>query len=314
MTPAVLLGVGGVSGLILAIAAWLMLRVSDKDVLLAARIDAARGRWVQPDRVAARGRAPVLQPLQLLLAGIGRSLLQSGVLPRRTRNELTQTLRSSGFASANAVALFLGAKLALVLALPMVGWIVANALAVEHSTRLIFVGVGFVGGLLAPDYAVRRIRGAYLAKLEAGLPDALDLLVICAQAGLSLEPAMNRVAAEMRVAQPEVALEFETTVRELEVMADTQAALGNLAGRTGLATLQRLVATLVQTLQYGTPLTDALRTLSAELRQQSLTRFEAGAARLSVLLTLPMILFILPCVFIVVAGPAVIQVMKNFSH
>ena len=313
MTPAVLLAVGGGSGTILAIAAWLLLRVSDKDVLLAARIDAAQGRWARMDAAVAKRRSP-WQPVQRGLAAIGRTILQSGALPARTRAELTQTMRSSGFVSTNAVPLFLGAKLALMLALPFAGWAIGNALAFEYLTRINFAVAGGVLGLLAPDYAVRKIRTAYLAKLEAGLPDALDMMVICAQAGLSLVPAMTRVAAEMRMARPEVAMELEQTIRELEVMSDTQLALGNLASRTGLPTLKRLVATLVQTMQYGTPLSDALRTLSVELRQQALTRFEAGAARLSVLLTLPMILFILPCVFIIVGGPAVIQVMKTFNH
>jgi tight adherence protein C len=146
------------------------------------------------------------------------------------------------------------------------------------------------------------------------LPDALDLLVICAQAGLSLSPAMGRVAAEMMNVHPAVATELALTVRELEILPSAAEALHNLARRTGLATLDRLGRTLAQTLQYGTPLTDALRNLAAETRQQVLTRFEGRAAQLPVLLTLPMILFILPCVFIIAGGPAVLQVIKTLSH
>ena len=130
---------------------------------------------------------------------------------------------------------------------------------------------------------------------------------------MSLEPGMTRVAFELRRSRPEVAREFDATVRELEILSDSTMALGNLGRRTGLDSLKRLVSTLTQTMQYGTPLSDALRSLSNEMRQMSLTRFEERAARLPVLLTLPMILFILPCIFIVVGGPAGITVAKSLS-
>jgi tight adherence protein C len=314
VNPLLLIPLAALSAGILILAAWLMLRVSNKDEVLVYRVGAARGQWRQVDPAEAAPRGSLFQPVHRLLAGIGRAVLESGLLPGRTRLELQHTLSGSGFRGSSALALFLGAKLVLLLTLPVVAWFVGDWLELAYSTHLIVTGIGFVAGLLAPDTIVRRTRAGYLRRLEDGLPDALDLLVICAQAGLSLEPAMSRVAAEMRLARPEVCIELEQTVRELEIMADAQAALGNLAQRTGLPTLQRLVSTLVQTLQYGTPLTDALRNLSAEVRQQALTRFEARAARLSVILTLPMILFILPCVFIVVGGPAAIQVMKTFAN
>ncbi len=305
---------GGVSATILTTAAWLLLRVSDKNELLARRMSAARGQWLQPHPVERRRSRGMLQPLHRLVAGIGRAALGSGILAGRTRQELQQALLASGFRGPNALPLFLGAKLLLVVVGPLAALLLAGVLGVSPQTRVMLIGAGFVAGLLAPDQVIKRRRAAYLDRLEAGLPDALDLMVICAQAGLSLEPAMARVAAEMRFARIEIAIELDLTVRELEVMASPQAALANLANRTGLPTLKRLVSTLVQTMQYGTPLTDALRTLSAEVRQQTLTKFEERAARLPVLLTMPMILFILPCVFIITAGPAALRVMKVLSH
>jgi tight adherence protein C len=98
------------------------------------------------------------------------------------------------------------------------------------------------------------------------------------------------------------------------MIADSRVALTNLGKRTGLNGLKRLGATLIQTIQYGTALSDALRILSAEMRQEALTRFEEKAARLPVMLTLPTVGFILPCVFMIGGGPAIIQVMKTFSH
>jgi tight adherence protein C len=96
----------------------------------------------------------------------------------------------------------------------------------------------------------------------------------------------------------------------MRVNADRRVVLMNMGKRTGLVSLRRLGVTLVQTLQYGTPLSQALRTLSMEMRQESLTRFEARAGRLPVLLTVPMIVFVLPCVFLIVGGPAVVHIMR----
>jgi tight adherence protein C len=134
--------------------------------------------------------------------------------------------------------------------------------------------------------------------------------VICTEAGLGLEPAIERVALEIAPAHPAVAEELTNTAHEMRVNADRRAALANLGLRTGLQSLRRLGATLIQTMQYGTPLSQALRVLAAEMRQEAMTRFEARAARLPVLLTVPMIVFILPCVFLIVGGPAVVAVIQ----
>ena len=174
--------------------------------------------------------------------------------------------------------------------------------------------VAGVAGLLIPDMVVRRIRTRYVARVERGVPDVLDLLVICTQAGLGLEAAIERVAGEIARAHPELARELAHTTGELRIAVDTQRVLIKLGTRTGLESLKRVTATLAQTLQFGTPLSGALRVLAAEMRQQVLTRFEERAARLPVMLTLPMILFIFPCLFIVVGGPAVIQLGRALAR
>ncbi|OYV32545.1 MAG: hypothetical protein B7Z80_26600 [Rhodospirillales bacterium 20-64-7] len=116
------------------------------------------------------------------------------------------------------------------------------------------------------------------------------------------------------MAYPEASSELEQTATEMQVLSDTRLAIAQLGTRTGLEALKRLSATLIQSMQYGTPMSDALRVLSTELRQQALNRFEARAARLPVMMTLPTIAFILPCVFLVAGGPAIIQLMHAFSH
>jgi tight adherence protein C len=160
---------------------------------------------------------------------------------------------------------------------------------------------------------VRRLRDTYVKKVEASLPDAMDMLLICTQAGLPLEPALTRVAQEIAEAHPQIAWEFEQTVQELQMNSDVRVALTNLGERTGLESIKRLTTTLIQTMQYGTPLGEALRTLGGEMRQETLIRFEEKAARLPVLLTLPMVAFVLPCIFIVVAGPAGLRLVAAFN-
>ncbi len=240
------------------------------------------------------------------LAALGQAILRSGMVSARTLSELENTLAASGLRGAQGVGVFLGAKIMLMVGLPALVWLALHDIHLPGMLGTLLPAGSGVIGLLAPDWLVGNQRKRYLARIEQGLPDALDMMVICAQAGLGLGPAIIRVAAEIQHAYREIALEFEKTANELQVMADSRIAVLNLGTRTGLDSLKRLSTTLAQTLQYGTPLSDALRVLSAEMRQEMLTRFEARAARLPVLLTLPTIIFIMPCVFLIAGGPAMI--------
>jgi tight adherence protein C len=295
----------------LAGAGAVLLQAAVRRQRLSHRIRVARG-----GEPAGRGidRALAERLLTAAVAGLGRAIAGSGLLPGRTLAELAETLSQAGFRGANGLALFVGAKIILLGLVPAAGWLLSSAMHARPATTMMLLAGGAVAGLLAPDYAVRRIRAGYLARLERALPDALDLMVICAQAGLGLDAAIERVAAEIGPVHPDMTRELTLTASELQMTADTRIALVNLGRRTGLDSLRRLGATLSQSLTYGTPLAAALRALSAEMRQAALTRFEERAARLPVLLTMPMVLFILPCVFIVVGGPAVIQIKRAFGH
>jgi tight adherence protein C len=278
---------------------------------------ARRLRGAQTGR-SARGAPQTTRaegPLLLYaIATLGGAVARSGILSANTIEELEQTLVSSGLRGRQGVGLFIGSKLLLLVVLPTLALLLLPGFELSSSSvRTAAVGAALVG-LLLPDTIVKRNRKKYLQRLDAGVSDALDMLVICAQAGLGLETAMQRVAIEIRLARPEIAGELETTLKEMRIAVDSQRAIAALGTRTGLATLRRVSATLVQTLQYGTPLTDALRVLSAEMRQDVLTKFEARAARLPVLLTMPMIMFIFPCIFIVMAGPAGMKLAVAFTH
>ena len=259
-------------------------------------------------------RPALRDTLSGLVSRVGQAILSGGLVPAATRGQLETMLRGAGVRGENAVGVFFGAKMALLVILPVIGWILVRNSGWSTMLIMIVPFAAGVFGLVLPDLVVKQMRKRFMARLEKGLPDALDMMVICAQAGLGMGPAIIRVADEMKLSYRELAIEFSLTANELQIMSDTRIALHNLGQRTGLEAFRRLAMTLIQTIQYGTPLTDALRTLSAEMRQEALTAFEESAARLPTMLTLPMIIFILPCVFLIVGGPAIIQVMHAMSN
>jgi tight adherence protein C len=140
--------------------------------------------------------------------------------------------------------------------------------------------------------------------IRKGLPDALDLLVICAEAGLTVDTAFNRVAKELGRGYPELGDEFALTAIELGFLTERRMAFENLAYRVNLDSIKGVVTTMIQTEKYGTPLASALRVLSAEFRNERMMRAEEKAARLPAIMTIPLIMFILPVLFIVILGPA----------
>jgi tight adherence protein C len=149
--------------------------------------------------------------------------------------------------------------------------------------------------------------------IRKGLPDALDLLVICAEAGLTVDAAFNRVAKELGRAYPELGDEFALTAIELSFLNERKQAFDNLAYRVNLEAVKGVVTTMVQTERYGTPLASALRVLSAEFRNDRMMRAEEKAARLPAIMTIPLIMFILPVLFIVILGPAACSISDAFA-
>jgi tight adherence protein C len=269
----------------LALLLWRDMRRSER---LSARLLMVRSGGGPVETDPGTGPSPLLR----IITAIGEAIARSGALSTRTLAELRQTLHVAGFRGENGLGLFVGTKLLLIVGLPLLVLIAVWLLHfnVPHPVAVAAVLAGV--GLLAPDKVVRHLRTRYLRSLEDGMPDALDMMVICGQAGLGLESSIERVGVEM------------------QVNVDSRVALLNFGKRTGLESARRLSAMLIQSMQYGTPMALALRTLSAEQRQEMLVKYETKAGRLPVLLTLPMIIFILPCVFLVVAGPAIVDVYR----
>jgi tight adherence protein C len=168
-------------------------------------------------------------------------------------------------------------------------------------------------GYKAADIYLNNMISKRSDSIRKGLPDALDLLVICAEAGLTVDVAFNRVAKELGRGYPELGDEFALTAIELGFLTERRMAFENLSYRVNLDAIKGVVTTMIQTEKYGTPLASALRVLSAEFRNDRMMRAEEKAARLPAIMTIPLILFILPTLFIVILGPAACSIGDAFG-
>lgn len=171
-------------------------------------------------------------------------------------------------------------------------------------------GAAFIGFVL-PGIVLSNLVQKRQQKLTRAFPDALDLMVICVEAGLSMEAALHRVADEVADNSPELAEEMSLTTAELAFLPDRRSALENLAKRTGLPSIRSLVTALTQAEKYGTPVSVSLRVISQEQREERMSKAERKAGALPAQLTVPMIAFFLPVLFIVLIGPAIIKTLQT---
>ncbi len=229
---------------------------------------------------------------------------------------LMQKLSSAGWRSGDALTMYLFAKVSLPIIVPVLTllWLATTSLseyAAGWRRPIIAVALGVLGYFM-PDIWVKNAAQKRQQKIQLSLPDALDLMVTCAEAGLSLEALMKRVASELAKGAPELSDELGLTCIEMEFLPDRRQALVNLAERTDLPGIRALVNALQQSSKFGTPLSQAMRVLASEFRDDRIVKAEEKAARLPVLLTVPMVLFILPPLIIVLVGPAILRVADQF--
>lgn len=237
------------------------------------------------------------------------------LLQKEQTAKVSQKLTQAGLRSSDAVVIYQVARLTLPLLLGILAVIMFYGLGFmpDHAKmHPIYSAVAVFLGLKLPDIYIANIKQKRTEALRKGLPDALDLLVVCAEAGLTLDAALNRVAKELGRACPELADEFSLTAIELGFLPERRQALINLSERVDLPALRGVVTTLIQSERYGTPLASSLRVLSAEFRNERLMKAEEKAARLPATLTVPLILFILPSLFVVLIGPAACKVADDF--
>lgn len=240
-------------------------------------------------------------------------LARTPAVGSRAQSKHIEALVAAGFHGQAALTTLLTLKLAgAVLAAPalfgLAGWVLSQRLSILQWPCL---AIGLLGGWIFPDMVLAYMAVRRRSRIEQAIPDALDLLVICAQAGLSLSQAIEEVSRDLQRLSPETAEEFAMTASEMRVMTDRGAALENLGKRTGLSNLRALIATLNQSIKFGTPLSEALRVFAAEMRAARVARLEERAARLPVLLAMPLIGLIMPSLLLLIGTPVGLRILDS---
>jgi len=226
-------------------------------------------------------------------------------------------LARAGLRSRDSMIRYLFARLALPVVLGLA--MLANNYTVKFipvppNFSLAAAALAAVFGYFAPGIYIKNLTTKRSKRIQLALPDGLDLMVICAEAGLSLDATLLRVSRELESTWPELAEELGITAAELTFLPDRRQAFENLSARTDMSSIKGVVNTLTQTAKFGTPLAQSLRVLAAEFRDARMFKAEEKAARLPALMTVPMILFILPTLFIVLLGPAGINIVDTFAR
>ena len=239
------------------------------------------------------------------------------VLQESQVKSIQQKLAQAGYRNKELAVLVIFARMVLPIALGFIGIVVLYWAELFPDwgsfKRFMAFAALVIAGYKGPELYLKNKANKRTNAIRKGLPDALDLLVICAEAGLTVDAAFNRVARELGRAYPELGDEFALTAIELSFLTERRQAFENLAYRVDLDAVRGVVTTMIQTERYGTPLASALRVLSAEFRNERMMRAEEKAARLPAIMTVPLILFFLPVLFIVILGPASCSIADAFS-
>lgn len=228
----------------------------------------------------------------------------------------TSTIRSrfmhAGFRDASAPAIFFTAKTLLALVLPVMAFMVTSVSGKVHdqNTILLWLLVAAAVGYYAPNVILKNLVARRQREIFESFPDALDLMTVCVEAGLGMDAALARVAAEIGLKSKILADELHLVILELRAGSAKEKALRNLALRTGVDDVHALVAMLIQAERFGTSIADSLRIQSDQLRTKRRQRAEEQAAKIALKLLFPLIFFIFPSLMVVLLGPAIIQIYR----
>lgn len=230
-------------------------------------------------------------------------------------SELRRRFMHAGLRHPSAPVAFFGIKTALCFGLPVLFWLAKAAAGLEMTTSQVLMvgGTLLAFGYYLPNFVLNHMVRTRQREIFESFPDALDLLTICVEAGLSLDAALSKVAGEIRLESPTLADEMELITLEMRAGAGKERALRNFAMRTGVDDIDTLVAMLIQSEKFGTSIGDSLRIHSDMLRTKRQQRAEETAAKISVKLVFPLVLCIFPSILIVVGGPAVMQISRTFG-
>jgi tight adherence protein C len=228
--------------------------------------------------------------------------------------QLRAIVESSGFNPRRSLPIWIGVKIVSMVSLPIAALLVAEVFGRSLTDLLILGAIGGVIGIMGPRWILLLLKSRFTDAVRKGTPDAIDLLVVCSEAGLGLESAVDRVAEQMSRSNRPMAQVFKDLLDDLRVLPDRREAFDNLGSKS--EPLRRFSAILSQSLQYGTPLSKALRAIAEELRQDSLIKLEDRAHKLAAKLTIPMVLFLLPANLVILGGGPFLTLAQAFhiSH
>jgi len=269
------------------------------DSVLGARLRALGGQ--QGRRV--ENKPAIRERVELALDPLSKAIPLSPSDVSRTRRWLMQ----AGYRDAMDVNYYFGARILMA----TVGFVSIAALTALKNPPLL---IGVTGlGFILPRFILKRMIRDRQARIRLGLPDALDLTVICVEAGLALDQALMRVGQDLHHAHPDLSDEFHLVNLEMRAGKPRAEALRNLVERTGVDDIRALVGTLIQTDRFGTSVAQALRVHSDSLRTERRQRAEEQAAKTTIKMVPPLVIFVLPSIIFVTIGPAVIQLVRQLS-
>lgn len=245
-----------------------------------------------------------------LLERLGQLMAPSKRESKRVGNVAAQ-LRYAGYTNANAVMIFFGLRLVCILLLgASTTWLSVTFGGLPVNDAVLFGAAAAAVGYVLPDILLGRQARRRQDRIRRALPDALDLLVVCAEAGLGLNAAIQRVADEIEIQHPDLAGELQAAIMQTRAGYDVRSALKELAERTDVQDITAFVTMLLQSMRFGTSISETLRIFADEMRDKRLQRAQEKAAKLSVKILIPIALFIMPAFLVVAMGPAVLSLMQ----
>lgn len=226
-------------------------------------------------------------------------------------DELRTIVQSSGFNPHRTLPIWIGVKTVSTFVFPIAALLAGQLLGKSLTDLLIFTLIGVVIGIVGPRLILLVMRRRFNAAIRLGTPDMIDLLVVCSEAGMGLESALERVAEEMNQTNPAMARILFGLLDDLRILPNRSEAFEKLASTS--EGLRRFGTMVSQSLQYGTPLSQALRSIAMDLRRERITNLEERAHKLGAKLTIPMVLFLLPAMFVILGGSPFLHLIRTFS-
>jgi tight adherence protein C len=286
-----------------------LLQVGARRGNVAARLEQMHAGGAQQEILARRRRQAKSERLKHVLQGLGDRL----DLSRKDTGAVRRFLTQAGFTDPDAVSIYWASRLGLAVGLGLAGMLALPLMGA--SPTQIALGIAWLGtlGWVAPSFYVRSRLKARQNELQRALPDMVDMLVVCVEAGLGLNHALVRVSDEIDHVSQVMSEQLALVNLEMRAGTPRDEALKNLAERTGLADIRGLVSMIIQTDRFGTSIADALRVHSVTMRTKRRQRAEEAAAKTTIKLVFPLVLFVFPAMFVVVLGPSVIVILRTFS-